>query len=103
MNLEEKIIFKKYKIISLLDKGSFGLVYLGQNINSHKLYAIKLENINSPLKVLEEEAFILYNLKGFGIPEVISFGHSGKFNILIQTLLGKLIEKIWLERNKNLI
>ena len=100
MNLEEKIIFKKYKIISLLDKGSFGLVYLGQNINSHKLYAIKLENINSPKKVLEEEAFILYNLKGFGIPEVISFGHSGKFNILIQTLLGRSIEKIWLERNK---
>lgn len=100
MNLKGKLIFKKYKIISLLDKGSFGLVYLGQNIISHKLYAIKLENDNSSQKILKEEAFILYNLKGFGIPEVISYGHSGRFNILVQTLLGRSLEKIWLEKNK---
>ena len=27
-------------------------------------------------------------MKGLGIPEVLSYGHSGKYNILIQNLLG---------------
>lgn len=93
-----KLLFKKYRILKLIDKGTFASIYLGQNIINHKLYAIKCENISD--QILEEEAFILYNLKGFGIPEVISFGRYGKYNILIQTLLGKSLEKIWIENNK---
>ena len=84
MEKEEKtligrIIFKKYILRSLLGKGCFSKVYLGQNIINKKLYAIKTENIFSEKQFLRDEAFRLYNLKGYGIPEVIGFGRSGNY------------------------
>ena len=82
--------------------GSFSKVYLGENIINKKLYAIKSENIFSKQLILKDEAFILYNLKGFGIPEVISFGRSGNYRFLVQTLLGKSLKEIWLEKKKKL-
>ena len=108
MEKEEKsligrIIFKKYILKKLLGKGSFSLVYLGQNMKDKKCYAIKTENIFSQKQYLRDEAFILYNLKGFGIPEVISFGRSGNYLFLIQTLLGKtLFEYFQEEKNKKI-
>ena len=85
---KKKIFFKKYRIKSFIAKGSFGNVYLGKNILNNKLVAIKIEerfkHIN---KTLEQEAYFLYNLKGYGIPEIISYGYSGNYNILIETLL----------------
>jgi casein kinase 1 len=100
--LQGKIIFKKYKLLKLIGKGTFSEVYLGQNISNKKLYSVKVENrilINTEL--LEREAYILLNLKCFGIPEVVSFGKSGNYNILVQTLLGKSLEKIWIENNQS--
>ena len=102
MDLENRLLFKKYKLKHLLDKGSYGYVYIGENINNNKLYAIKIENRNSPEEILEKETFILYNMKGFGIPEVITFGRNGNYNILVQTLLGKSIQTIWEENGKKL-
>lgn len=101
-NLQGKIIFKKYKLLRLIGQGTFSGVYLGQNIVNKKLYSIKIENrISEKTDLLEREAYILMNLKCFGIPEVISFGKSGNYNVLVQTLLGKSLEKIWLEKNKS--
>ena len=66
------------------------------------VYSVKIENrYLIKTENLEKEAYILLNLKCFGIPEVISFGRSGKYNILVQTLLGKSLEKIWLENNRS--
>ena len=85
-----RIFFKKYKIKKFIANGCFGEVYLGENITNKKLFAVKIEDRKSlKTKVLEKEAYYLYNLKGYGIPEVISYGYSGKYNILIETLLGK--------------
>ena len=100
INFKGKLIFKKYKIIQNIDKGCFGSIYLGKNILNNKFYAVKFEIGYE--NELEKEAFIQYNLKGFGIPEVISYGHFGNFNILIETLLGKSIEKIWIEKKRRL-
>ena len=100
--LQGKIIFKKYKLLRLIGEGSFSAVYLGQNMVNKKLYSVKVENtILEKEELLEKEAYILLNLKSFGIPEVISFGRSGNYNILVQTLLGDSLEKIWLENNKS--
>ena len=101
-SLKKKLIFGKYKILKLIEKGSFGEVYLGKNIINEKLYAIKIENQCNELLLLEREAFILYNIRGQGIPSLISYGYCGKFNILIETLLGKSLEQIWKENNKKL-
>ena len=43
---------------------------------------------------------MLFNLKGYGIPEIISFGHKGKYNVLIEELLGKSLQDLF-EFNDN--
>ena len=98
MKMEEKIdnklIFSKYKILKILGKGSFGLVYKGNNIINEEKVAIKVEDWRYQGDILESEAYFLYNLRdGFGIPEVKSFGIYGRYKVLVQTLLGNSIEK----------
>ena len=98
--LKNKIILKKYRIIKRIGKGSFGSVFLGKNIQQNDYVAIKLESKNQNDTILERETYILYSLKGFGIPEVITYGQNMKYNILIQELLGKSIDKIFFEKNR---
>ena len=86
-NLIGKIIFKKYIIKKLLGIGTLSKVYLGQSITNNKSYAIKSENIFVNKKQsLKDEAFILYNLKGFGIPDILTFGRSVNYRFLVQTI-----------------
>ena len=99
-NLGSQIIFGKYKIQKLISKGAFSEVYLGKNIKNNKNYAIKIEDCKKENTNLKEEAYILYSVKGPGIPELISFGRRGKYNILVQNLLGKSIYEIWLKKKK---
>ena len=82
-------IFKKYKPIKKIGFGSFGSVYLAKRINDEKLFAMKTEKKNIKQKQLEEEAYFLYTLQGFGIPKFISYGRTKNYNILIETLLDK--------------
>ena len=95
--LKNKIFFDKYKIIKNLGKGSFNNVYLLKSIKDNKLYAAKLEERISSTGDLEKEAYFLYTLKNFGIPELITYGHSGKYNILILQLLGKSLKQLFSE------
>ena len=94
-----KIFFKKYKAIKKIADGSFGSIYQGINIVSQKPVAIKLED-RSQFNLLEEEAYNLFNLRGFGIVEIISFGKNNKYNIMIQSLLGDSLYKIFLDCKK---
>ena len=100
--LKDKVIFGKYKILNLISKGTFGTVYLAKNIETQKLFAVKTENKYCKQPILETEAYILYNLKGLGIPSVISYGFFGNYNVLVQNLLGKSLERIWIEHRKKL-
>ena len=98
--LFNKLIFGKYKVVKLISKGSFGNVYLSINIINKKLYAIKAEDRFGKKQILEQETFILYNLRGRGIPSVITYGRRGNYNMLVQTLLGKSLQDLWEEKNK---
>ena len=102
ITFKSKLIFGKYSIKYLISKGSFGEVYLGTNIIDGKNYALKLEERSIEESILKHECYTLMNLKGPGIPSVISYGVSGKYNILVENLLGKSIRDIWLENNKKL-
>ena len=97
---DKNLIFGKYKIQKVIGSGSFGYVYQGINMIDKKGVAIKVEKKELGLNLLEKESFYLYNLKGIGVPEVISYGYSGKYNVLVQTLLGESLGKIFHE-NKN--
>jgi len=91
---EKQIIFNKYKLQKLLNKSDYSDVYRGINIKTKELVIIKLDNRKSIYNLLESEAYYLIYLKGFGIPNIISYGKSGKFNILIEELLGPSLHDI---------
>ena len=95
------LIFKKYRPIQKLAKGSFSDIYLGINIYNNEKVAIKIEKKNLKIKYLDTECYILFSLKGIGIPKVISFGHNKEYDILIMPLLGKSLEELYISKNSN--
>ena len=98
-----KLIFKKYKPIKLIGKGTFSNVYLSLNTNKNSYVAIKAEKRDPRgVELLESEAFLLYSLKGFGIPTVLSYGHTKIYNILVLPLLGKSLLDFFISKNKNI-
>ena len=98
-SLKNKILFKKYRVNKIIGEGSFGCVFKGINIIDKSEIAIKVEQKNSKMHVLENESQFLLYLKGFGIPEIKSFGYNSKFYILIEELLGPNLSQ--LNENKN--
>ena len=96
---KNRLYFGKYKIIKRIGCGSFGNVYEGINIIDKKKVAIKLERRDVGYNLLQKESYYLYNLKGIGIPEIISYGYSGNYNILVQALLGDSLGKIFFKNN----
>ena len=100
--LNGKLIFKKYRVKKLISKTSLAWVYEGVNEKDNEHVAMKFEKINTNRFCLESEAFILFNVKGFGIPKIISFGKNKYFSILIEELLGLTLEKLWkIDKIKN--
>ena len=96
-------IFKKFKPLKLIGKGTFSTVYLAENISNSQQVAVKVEKrINDSTDLLESEAFLLYKLRGFGIPEVISFGRLKNYNILIEPLLGISLLDLYIKKNKKI-
>lgn len=94
-----KVFFKKYRVLEKISEGSFGSIYKGICLKTKSLIAIKLED-RSQSNILEKEGYNLVTLKGFGIVELISFGRSNQYNIMIMPLLGDSIYKIFLDCNK---
>ena len=94
------IIFGKFQITRIIAITSLSTVYLAKCLKEKNKYvAIKIQGINSLVSQLEREAYLQYYLRGIGIPKVISFGKIGKFNVLVQTLLGKSIDKLFNANN----
>ena len=100
-SLINQIFFEKYKVIRKIGQGSFGRIYICQDIISNEFYAMKVEQISTLNRVLETESKYLNYLRGFGIPELIFFGREEKYFILIETLLGKSLENLYSESHGN--
>jgi len=119
-----KIFFKHYKVEGKLGEGSFGKIYICNDINLQNIQEnnnniienntnnnIFINNTNSSkfaLKVekkgyenlLSNEINILLHLKGFGIPSVISHGSNSVYNLLLMELLGETLEQLFEKNNK---
>ena len=91
--LKGQVLFNKFKLIEKIGEGSFGSVYSAQSIYSHKLYAVKLEQMKDS-NVLEEESLSLSYINSPRIPKVKLFGYSGPYMVLIMELLGPSLDKI---------
>jgi len=93
--LKNRIIFQKYKFIKIIGKGAFGYVFKGINIQNSTDIAIKVEKKSSLFHFLEAECNFLSFLKGYGIPEIKSYGYSNNFYFLIEELLGTNLTQIY--------
>ena len=102
---ENKILsstfFKKYKPLKIIGAGTFSVVYEGINIKNNERIALKIEQKNSKIPLLEKEAFSIFHLQGYGIIKFISFGHNSDFNILVEPLCGKSLYNLYLENKKS--
>ena len=94
-----KLIFKKFRIEKVISEGIFGQIYLVKNEKDNKYYAMKTERNDSNMKILEQEVYNLFPLKGFGIPQLISYGKIQNYDILIQELLGKSLNELFIENH----
>ena len=72
-NFKSKLIFGKYLIKYLISKSTFSEVYFGTNILNGKNYALKIGTNQEDNYILKKESYVLLNLKGPGIPSVISY------------------------------
>ena len=97
---ENKMVFKKYKPIKEIGRGSFGKIYSTIRLKDQSVFAMKTESKTSYNNILETEAYYLLILKGLGIPELISYGRNTKYNILIETLLDKSLFDMFIRPKK---
>ena len=81
------LLFKKYNLLKNIGGGAFGTIFLGENVYTKENVAIKIEERKTEKSSLEKEAYILYTLKGPGLPEVISFDYINYITIPIKNSL----------------
>jgi casein kinase 1 len=90
-----EIINNKYILLEKIGKGSFGTIYKGKNIRTCQYVAIKVEQINSQLKLLKNETYIYQYLKdSLGIPSVKWFGKDNYNYYMVINLLGKSLKDL---------
>ena len=91
-----------FTVIKPIGKGEYSKVFLAKNIINKNFVALKIAEKIKDFGSLEKEAYYLYQLKGKGIPKIISYGHYGKYDILVEQLLGKTIHDLFQEnKDKN--
>lgn len=89
------IVNNKYTILDKIGSGSFGSIYKGQNIRTKEYVAIKVEPINTDLKLLKNESNIYQYLHGCtGIPNVKWFGKDDINYYMVINLLGVSLQDL---------
>lgn len=84
---------KKFRLGRKVGSGSFGEVYIGEDLTTGKEVAIKLERIRSKHPQLLYESKLYRVLQGgAGIPNIHWFGVETNFNVLVVDLLGPSLE-----------
>ncbi|MDQ7825950.1 MAG: serine/threonine-protein kinase [Candidatus Eremiobacteraeota bacterium] len=104
-----RIIAEKYRIIEILGKGSYGTVYLAEEISHPGMRRalkeieesrIPPEDRNHLLDLLRREAELLTRLRHAGLPSVTDFFSTGDRHYLVMEFIpGKNLEEIKASRN----
>lgn len=88
------IIDGKYKIVSRLGDGGFGMIFKGINIYTNEEIAIKIEKKNEASTLRNEAKIYNYLERISGLPKLRTFGSEGNYNYIIIDLLGESLEKL---------
>lgn len=97
MSLIEIRVGGRYKLRHKIGSGSFGDIYLANNVQTNEEVAVKMEDSRSKYPQLIYEAKILHALQGSsGIPTLLWFGQEGDYNILVMDLLGQNLEELFI-------
>ncbi|XP_037930372.1 casein kinase I-like [Teleopsis dalmanni] len=87
---------KKYKCLKKIKSGGFGEVFLAINNQTNKPVAIKIENGENRLLMLENEFNLYSKLSGgVGFPNILYFGKEKTYNVLVMDLLGPSLEELF--------
>jgi serine/threonine protein kinase len=81
-------VHSKYHLITELNSGSFGVIYLGRNVHTRQYVAVKVEP-QGRKRVLEHERNV-YKLLGKGktVPRIHWYGQEKLYNVLVMDALG---------------
>ena len=101
---EELRLDKDYMIFphKQLGKGGFGQLYLGRSIHENSSVAIKVEEQSQRSRLINEYQIMKELSEGEGIPKVYKLHQGKKNNYLIMQLLGKSLDKLFLDMKKKL-
>ena len=93
LQLLNTVFFNKYRLVEKLGEGTFGMIFKCESTDG--LCAFKFEKKRYGRRsLLKAESEIMIELKGFGIPKIISYVENEDYNIMIMELLGKSLEVI---------
>ncbi len=96
-----KVLFGKYKIVKKIGEGSQSSIYSGENIKTKESFAIKIEKLKEIDCLLKKEIYFLYRLKGQrDIADLVTCGKSGENIVLVENLLGKSLDILFLDMFK---
>ena len=91
MQLLNTVFFNRYRLVEKLGEGTFGMIFKCES--SDGLCAFKFEKKRYGRRsLLKAESEIMIELKGYGIPRIISYMEQDDYNIMIMELLGKSLE-----------
>jgi serine/threonine protein kinase len=92
-NLMDVVLEGKYRLDSVIGKGSFGVVFAARNTITSEPVAIKIEDSDS--KVLKNEAKMMKLLEeDNGFPRLRSYGKYQEVNYLVMDRLGESLEEL---------
>lgn len=81
-------IANKYTIIKRIGQGAFGSVFKAECLKTKKLYAAKLEKLDTPFSLIKHEAAILHYLdsqKCVHLPHIYYYGIQTPYYCLVMT------------------
>jgi serine/threonine protein kinase len=91
----QPLLANKYMIHEQIGNGSFGFLFKGINIRTNEYVAIKVEPLETQLKLLKNESILYQYLKEIkGVPNVKWYGKYSVNYYMVIDLLGPSLEKV---------
>lgn len=90
------LIQNKYKIIDIINSGSYSKVFKAQHVNKNVYVAIKFDYDELSKKILENEIRIYIKLLKYKIDNIVnikSFGVIDKYNYIVMNMIPNTLER----------